>query len=109
MQLKVQRDQQQKGLLVKKTVYSLNVRVEYSDEERAAINDKKLGGWSLLDDEKRKLKITVRSLKDGHHLESEDLASITETEERIRESLKSLKTHIQVSTAFDGSAQVEEI
>jgi hypothetical protein len=94
MQLKVKRDQQQKGLLLKKTVYSLNIRVEYSDEERAAINHKKLGGLSIFDDEKRKLRVTVRSLKDGHHLESD---------------LKNLKTHIQVSAAFDGSAQVEEI
>ena len=109
MQLKVKRDQQQKGLLVKKTVYSLNIRVEYSDDERAAINDRKLGGWSLFADEKRKLRVTVRSLKDGHYLESDDLASITEIEEGIREGLKNLKTHIQVAAAFDGSAQVEEI
>ena len=109
MQLKVTRDQQQKGLLVKKTIYSLNIRVEYSDDERAAINDKKLGGSSLFADEKRKLRVTVRSLKDGHYLESDDLASITEIEEGIREGVKNLKTHIQVAAAFDGSAQVEEI
>ena len=109
MQLKVKRDQQQKGILLKKTVYSLNIRVEYSEEERAAINEKKLGGRSLFDDEKRKLRVTVRSLKDGHYLESDDLASITEIEEGIREGLKNLKTHIQVAAAFDGSAQVEEI
>jgi hypothetical protein len=107
MQLKVKRDQQQKGLLLKKTVYSLNIRVEYSDEEREAINGKKLGASTLFEHEKTR--ITVRSLKDGHHLESDDLAFITETEEKIRESLKNLKTHIQVSAAFDGSAQVEEI
>ena len=51
----------------------------------------------------------MRSLKDGHYLESDDLASITEIEEGIREGLKNLKTHIQVAAAFDGSAQVEEI
>ena len=107
MQLKVQRSQEQKGLLLKKTVYSLNIRVEYSEEERAAINAKKLGGHTLLEHER--VTVTVRSLKDGHHLESDDLAFITEVEERIRESCKNLKTHIQVSSAFDGSAQVEEI
>ena len=107
MQLKVKRDQEQKGLLLKRTVYSLNIRVEYSDQERQAINDKKLGGWSLLEHEK--INVTVRSLKDGHHLESDDLAFIAEVEERIRDSLKNLKTHIAVSGAFDGSAQVEEI
>jgi hypothetical protein len=107
MQLKVQRDQQQKGLISKRTVYSLNVRVEYSDEEREAINSKKLGGSMLFEHEKTK--ITVRSLKDGHHLESEDLAFITDVEQKVREALKNLKTHIQVAAAFDGKAEVEEI
>jgi hypothetical protein len=107
MQLKIQRTQEQKGLLIKKTVYGINARVEYSEEERSAINDKKLGGSILFEHEKTR--ITVRSLKDGHYLESDDLAFITQVEEGIREGCKSLKTHMQVSSAFDGSAHVEEI
>jgi len=107
MQLKVKRDQEQKGLILKKTVYSINIRVDYSDEERSIINSKNLGGSILFKHEKNR--VTVRTLTEGHHFESPDLAFITEVEEKIRAGCKNLKTHLQVSTAFDGSDQVENI
>ena len=107
MQLKVTRDQEKKGWMLGKTVYTLNMRVEFSEEERAAINAKDLGSWTLFEHEKKR--VTVKGLKDGQHFESDDLAFITDVEAKIREGCKSLKGHIQVSNAFDGSAEVEDI
>ena len=107
MQLKVKRTQEQKGLLLKRTVYGIKLTVDYSEEERAAINAKNLGGSIVYEHEK--LRATVKSLKDGQYFESDDLAFLTQVEEEIRTGLKNLKTHIQVANAFDGSDQVEEI
>jgi hypothetical protein len=115
MQLKVKRDQREKGLMFKKTIYTLSARVEYSDEEREVINSRKLGGRTMYASADAKLNmtpklnVTPKSLKDGVYVESEDLAAIAEIEEGIRQGCKNLKSHIQGDGMFKGQEDVEEI
>ena len=109
MQLKVKRDQRDKGMVFKKTIYTLSARVEYDDHERDVINSKKLGGRSVYANEDAKLNVTPKSLKDGVYVESDDLAAIAEIEEGIRQGCKNLKSHIQGDGMFKGQEDVEEI
>ena len=108
MQLKVKRDQQQKGLLIKRMTYSLSIRVEFTEEERAVINKANLGGTLLYRSESGKTIVTPKSLKDGHFWESDDLAAIANLHEGVIDGCKKLKAHLEVSDKFkDGEGVIE--
>ncbi|MBK7469681.1 MAG: hypothetical protein IPI73_02605 [Betaproteobacteria bacterium] len=106
MQLKITRSQEMKGLVSKKAVFGLKFRVDYSEEERAAINRYNLGGEVLLN--KEKLNVTVKSLKDGHYTECPDLGTLLETEDEVDKVCKHLKQYLDVAKTFDGRDIVVE-
>lgn len=106
MQLKLKRSMEMKGLISKNAVYSLNFRADYTEDEREDINKYNLGGEVLL--HKEKLNITIKSLKDGHHIECVDLNELLQTEAQVHGVCKNLKNYLDMAKTFDGRVDVVE-
>lgn len=132
MQLKIQRSQRKGGVFGGKAIFALNVRAEYTDEERANINKYKLGGEIIYSSQasrehlermdrhldgspsgllkgigslalaKMNLNITIASLQEGQHIECKDLAELLECEETICNACKELKRYLAAAATFDG-------
>lgn len=95
-----------KGLVSKKPVFGINFRVDYSEDERAAINRYNLGGEILYHTDK--LTVTIKSITGGHYTECPDLDSLLKTEEEIHDYCKGLKNYLDVAQTFDGMDVVIE-
>src|SRR5665213_1348072 len=127
MQLLVKHSQRKGGAFGGKTIFSLNIRAQYSEEERALINGLDLGGSVIYDSaatrdylqkgatetsnirgfgylllSKMNLSITIASLQKGHQIECKDLAELVECENAIVGTRKQLKQHLEVAKTFDG-------
>jgi hypothetical protein len=137
VQLKMKRDQRKGGLFKNKTIYSLDVRAEYSPEEKDFINSRKLGGELLFVSKtaaahadratehldsgnlargigsilltRLNVSITIASLQRGHHIESEDLGEIAEAEQSITDACKNLKGYLGHAQTHDGTETVVEL
>jgi hypothetical protein len=95
-----------KGLVSKKPVFGIGFRADYTDEERAAINQYNLGGELLHKTER--LTITIKSLKDGHYIECPDLEHLLKQEEELRTVCEGLKNYLRLAKSFDGREEVVE-
>jgi hypothetical protein len=132
MQLKIQRSQRAGGMLGGKVFFALDIRAEYTAEERASINQYGLGGEVIYNSQaamkhldnmqrqidgggsgllkglgslalaKMNLNVTIASLQRGHHIECKDLAELVECEEAIRAACKNVKTFLEIAATFDG-------
>lgn len=133
MQLKMQRSQKKGGIFGNKTIYCLDIRVEYDQAEKNKINDDKLGGNILYFSSNAerdleamrgsgnlkalahfavanlRLNVTVASIAKGHHIECPDLAELTNAENAIIEACKQLKTYVAVSKEYNGGEQVIDL
>jgi len=136
MQLKIQRSQREGGMFGNSMVFMLDLRAEYSEEERANINRYKLGGQTIYNSaearahleaaqakmdgslkgtagsfvsialSRMKLNITIKSLQDGVHVECKDLQELLEAEQAVRNACTNLVEYLKVAARFDGSTEI---
>jgi hypothetical protein len=134
MHLKIKRSQ--KSGLLGKVIFCLDVRAEYSQEEKDNINKYKLGGEVVYSSEKAKaraavadahleggsllkglahgimanlsLNVTVASLQQGHHIETKTLEELLACEETLRDASKNLTGWLDAAASFDGRETVIE-
>lgn len=136
MQLLLKRSQRAGGVFGGKVLFALDIRSEYTPEERSNINKYNLGGEVIYNSEasKRnlasmesqmdgsvaglfkglgslalagmKLNITIASLQKGHHIECKDLSELLGAEEEVREACKGLAQFLKIAAAFDGREEV---
>ena len=137
MQLKLSRSQKAKGLMSKSVIFCLDARAEYTPEEQANIRKYKLGGqviWNSAAGEKAlgnfnnamdnqsvvgsltslaklkiSLKITIDSLGNGQHIETESLDELLGAEEALMQGCQNAKSFLEVASTFDGAERVVEI
>ena len=132
MQLKIKRSQRSGGVFGNKVLFALDLRAEYTPEERASINKYNLGGEVIYNSEaakghldrmgtqvdgsgigllkgvgslmlaKMNLNVTIASLAKGHHIECKDLNELIEAENALCEACKNLKGYLDVAATFDG-------
>jgi hypothetical protein len=127
MQLLIKRTQRKGGMLGGKTIFALSIRAQYTEEERANINNYNLGGEVIYDSKasqrllekgatsrsnlvgfgyialsKLALRITIASLQQGHTIEAKDLAELSESEAAIIDACKGLKSYLEAAASFDG-------
>jgi hypothetical protein len=132
MQLKIKRSQRTGGLLGGKVIFELDLRAEYTAEEKASINKYDLGGEVIYNSQaakahldrmerqvdgggmgllkgvgslmlaKMNLNITIASLAKGHHVECKDLNELMEAEQALCDACKNLKGFLDVAATFDG-------
>ena len=134
MQLKLKRSQRAGGLIGNKTIFALDIRAEYSSEERDSINRYKLGGEVIYNSQKSSeyldraqqangafaalgalalakmnLNVTVADLARGQHIECKDLAELLGCEEAICTACKNVKSFLDAAAAFDGREVVVDV
>ena len=134
MQLKIQRSQRTGGLMGGKAIFVLDIRAEYSPDERASINKYGLGGEIVYSSQKAtehldravqstsafrtlgsialakmSLNITIASLAKGQHVECKDLAELVGCEEAIRTACKNVRSYLDVAATFDGGEEAVEV
>lgn len=132
MQLKVKRSQRPGGMFGGKVLFVLDLRAEYTDDERDNINRYSLGGEVIYNSQaakqhldrmeqqvdgsgmgllkglgslalaKMNLNVTIASLQKGHHIECKDLAELVACEEAIRNACRSIRTFLEAAATFDG-------
>jgi hypothetical protein len=127
MQLLIRRGQQQAGVFGNKTSFSMTVRAEYTDPERALINKYNMGGSIIYDSKatqgyleragssqstlravgllalsKMNLSISLASLQKGHQIQCADLGELLECEDAIVAACKNIKNYLEVAETFDG-------
>ena len=131
MQLKVQHSQR-KGMT--KTIFCLDVRAEYTPDEKDNINKHNLGGEVVYSSKEAQtqlqnlqnaqtaggailsrvllgmnLNITIASLQKGHHIECKDLGELIDAENSVVQACKNVKGWLEVAKSFDGSEAVIDI
>lgn len=125
MKLLLRRDQRS-GMLGGKPVFSIDVRAEISDDERATIKKYKLGSTLLY--EKKPLKesgneyaqmghallwrtlnliITVNDLEVGKKIECKDILEMLGAEAQIKEAAQTFKAVLDAAHQFGGEEVVE--
>ena len=134
MQLKIQRSQRTGGLMGGKAIFVLDIRAEYSPDERASINKYGLGGEIIYNSQKAtehidramqstnafktlgsialakmSLNITIAGLAKGQHVECKDLGELIGCEEAIREACKNVRAFLDTAATFDGREEVVEV
>lgn len=124
MKLLLRRDQ--RSSLLGKVVFSLTVRADLSDEERANIARYKLGdtqlysshevldrGKGLLGVASRLawkaiiLTITVNDLMAGKRVEAKDIVEMLAIEDQIREAAQTFKAVLDAAAQFGGEEVIE--
>lgn len=130
MQLHIRRSQRKGRVFGGKIYFALDVRAEYSAQEKADINKYDLGGEIIYNSQatkrhleavdqsgiagaighlalaKMNLTVTIVSLSRGHHIECRDLAELTAAEEAVYEACKQLCSYLKIATSFNGSELV---
>lgn len=132
MQLKVTRSQK-KGMLGKHT-FCLDLRAEYTPEEKDRINKYELGGEVIYSSKAAKenhanlqaaqslggaimhrallgmnLNITIASLQKGQHIECKDLHELVDAENEIVIACKNVKGWLEAAAQFDGGEGIIDI
>ena len=118
-------------------IRTLDARAEYTPEEMANIKKYKLGGqviWNSAAGEKAlgnfnnamasqsviggltnlaklkmSLNITIDSLGNGQHIETESLDELIGAEEALMQGCQNAKSYLEVASTFDGAERVVEI
>jgi hypothetical protein len=125
MKLLLRRDQRS-GMLGGKPVFSLEVRAEITDEERAAISKYRLGetelyasyevldrGSGLLGVASRlafkaiTLTITVNDLANGKRVECKDVVEMLAIEEHVRDAARTFADVLAAARQFGGEEVLE--
>jgi len=134
MQLLIKRGQQQTGLISSKISFTMTIRAQYTDEERALINKHSLGGSIIYDSTatqgyldragssqsalrtagflalaKMGLSVSIASLQKGHQIQCPDLAELLECENAIVEACKNVKNFLAAAETFDGREIVVDL
>jgi len=134
MQLKLQRSQRTGGLMGGKAIFVLDIRAEYSPDERTSINKYSLGGEVIYNSQKAtdhldravqstsafrtlgsialakmSLNITIAGLAKGQHIECKDLGELLGCEEAICDACKNVKAFLDAAATFDGREVVVEV
>lgn len=132
MKLKVTRSQK-KGMLGKHT-FCLDLRAEYTPEEKDRINKYELGGEVIYSSRDAKenlaklqasqslggavmhrtllgmnLNITIASLQKGEHIVCKDLRELIDAEDEIKIACKNVKNWLEVAAQFDGGEGIVDI
>jgi hypothetical protein len=124
MRLLFRRDQ--RSGLMGKVVFTLEVRADLSDNERARIRKYKLGdtelyashemtdrGSGLLGAASRlafkamTIKVSVKDLQNGKRIEVKDIVEMLAIEEQIKEAAKTFKAVLEAASRFGGEEVVE--
>jgi F420-0:gamma-glutamyl ligase-like protein len=124
MKLLLRRDQRS-GMLGSKPVFSIDVRAEISDEDRAAIKKYKLGetvlyatheivgGSGLLGAASRlaikamTISVSVNDLATGKKVECKDIVEMLGVEDQLKEAAKTFKAVLDAAKQFGGEEVVE--
>lgn len=115
-----------------KVMFTLDARVDLTDEEKALIKKYGLAKEVIYNSEKSKrylgaaqgalaaggggflkasiglamaalsLNITIESLAKGHHIECKDLDELLATEQAIMEACRNIKVYLDTAVTFDG-------
>lgn len=134
MQILITRSQRKGGILGGKTIFILNIRAQYSEEERSNINRYDLGGEVIYDSKaaqgyaeqaakapsllrsigyaalsRMNLSVTVASLQRGHAIECKDFVELLECEDALVSACKNLKTLVEAAATFDGREIVVDL
>ena len=110
MQLKLLRDQKEKGMLGKKVHFILNAKLQFNQEEADAINKYKLSSSILHYDEGNSaMTITLASLSQagGQTFDCTNLNDIVEVEEIVREACETAHNHLSVAMTFGGEEIID--
>ena len=139
MQLLLKRSQRAGGMFGGKVFFALDIRAEYTPDERSNINKYNLGGEVIYNSEasKRHLarmeaqmdsggmgvlkgfgsallsnmsrNITIASLQKGQHIECKDLSELLASEEAVVEACKGVKAFLAAAATFDGREEVVDL
>jgi hypothetical protein len=134
MQLLIKRGQEQLGVFSNKRSFTMMIRAQYTEEERALINKYELGGAVIYDSAhtqgyldragssdsalrtigflalaKMGLSVTVASLQKGHQIQCADLAELLECENAIIDACKNVRNFISAAETFDGREIVVDL
>lgn len=113
MRLKIRRDQAAKTGLFgghKGMRFSLSCQVEFSPEEQQLIEKYKVDDYVLAWRETEKGKvpsITVRDLMRGYSVEADDVATLLNNEEIIKQACAEFKALLTVMSTFGGEEVIE--
>jgi hypothetical protein len=135
MHLKIKRSQK-KGLMGK-VIFALDIRADYTQEEKDNINKYNLGGEVVYSSERARkhaakaeahlehggsllkglastvlaglsLNVTIASLQQGHHIETKTMEEMLEAEATLRLACAELTTWLDAASTFDGREMVVE-
>ena len=124
MKLLLRRDQRS-GMLGGKPVFSIDVRAEISDEDRAAIKKYKLGeavlyasheisgGSGLLGMASRlaykamSISVSVNDLAVGKKVECKDIVEMLAVEDQLKEAAKTFRAVLDAAKQFGGEEVLE--
>jgi hypothetical protein len=134
MHLKIKRSQ--KSGMLSKVIFALDIRAEYTQEEKDNINKYKLGGECVYSSANAKkhaaaadarleggsllkgmasavmanmsLNVTIASLQAGHHIETKTMEELLEAEETLKDACKNLTSWLDAAATFDGRETVIE-
>ena len=125
MKLLLRRDQRS-GMLGGKPVFSIDVRAEISDGDRAAIKKYKLGetelysshilenrGSGLLGAASRfaykaiMTTVSVKDLEGGKHIECKDIVEMLAVEDQLKEAARTFRAVLDAAKHFGGEEVVE--
>jgi len=133
MQLLIKRSKRQGGVFGGKQLFSSYIRAQYTEEERANINNNGIGGEILYSSQaaqqhianieqgglvrglgqlalaKMNLNISIASLQKGHQIDCPDLGELLECENAVIDACKNLKNYLEAAKAFDGREIVVDI
>lgn len=124
MKLLLCRDQ--KTSLLGKVIFTVSVRAELSDEEKAHIKKYKLGDTMLYERSKItdpgsgllglasrlafkmiNLTISVNDLENGKQVECKDIVEMLAVEEQIKDAARTFRNVLEASTTFGGEEIIE--
>jgi len=126
MKILLRRDQKSAGLMGNKIVYSLAVRAELSEEEKANINKYRLGEEQLYSQKEyggptegikglafalahrlTNLTINVNDLAKGKVVECKDIMEMLAAEDKIKLAAQNFKAWLEAMAHFGGEEVIE--
>ena len=110
MQLRILRDQNEKGMLKKKISFILNAKLEFREEEADAINKYNMGPEMLYYDEGNRdmtMSLNILSAGEGKTFECKDIGDVLDIEELVMNACQIAKTRVEAAQAFGGEEVIE--
>ena len=121
MKLIIVRDQESKGMMSKKIVFSITATVELTDQEKEDVDKYKLGGtilYSNMEDRgsgalgllsrvAMEVIFTVNNMLIGKKIESDNIIEIIALEDIIIEAAKGFKNILEASATFGDETVIE--